>query len=499
MVYSNKNNISGLVFEYRIINVIIFIGILLPIVQFIFNRSLWTDEASLALNILNASYLELLKPLDTGHAAPIIFLFSEKFFSILIPNSDYGLRIVPLLSYFASLFFFYKILQQIFNNTYTTIFALSLFVFNATLINYSNEAKQYMCDVFVITSIYHIILKKYNKVENKYYLLGIIGALSFFLSHITPIILLSCGIYLVYVDCINKNLKLKYIIGLLLVWTLTFLLYYYFFVYKHPAAENFKGYWLKMNTFMPINPLNIDFYQFHFDKIKMIFSQLISVGNIGRYFLAILYLVGFSCLIYKRNFEIIILLFFPIFIHLLISAFELYPFDLRLILYIIPTIIIVAAYGFEYFNEMIFKDLKIDRLRFLSILIPFSILSVTPWYAFPLKKEEIKKSIDYIEDNIADENKIYVYKGALNAYKYYDNIEYIKFSNSVIFGKGTRADKSTYIEQLINLRGNIWLLFSHNYNNEEEYIITQLDSLGYNRIETFKTNGSSTYLYDFGD
>ena len=107
MDYSNKNKISGLAFEYRIINVIIFIGLLLPTVQFIFNRSLWADEASLALNILNASYLELLIPLESGQVAPIIFLFLEKFFSILIPNSDYGLKIVPLLSYFASFFFFY--------------------------------------------------------------------------------------------------------------------------------------------------------------------------------------------------------------------------------------------------------------------------------------------------------------------------------------------------------------------------------------------------------
>lgn len=75
----------------------------------------------------------------------------------------------------------------------------------------------------------------------------------------------------------------------------------------------------------------------------------------------------------------------------------------------------------------------------------------------------------------------------------------IIFLNLVIFGKANRADKSTYIEQLINLRGNNWLLFSHNYNNEEEYIITQLDSLGYNRIETFRAHGSSTYLYNFGD
>jgi hypothetical protein len=78
MDYSNKNNISGLVFEYRIINIIIFIGILLPIVQFIFNRSLWTDEATLALDIYNTSSLELLKPLNSGAVGPILFLLLEK-------------------------------------------------------------------------------------------------------------------------------------------------------------------------------------------------------------------------------------------------------------------------------------------------------------------------------------------------------------------------------------------------------------------------------------
>ena len=387
-----KDDISTLIFENKVISILIGLGILLPSIQYFFNRSLWVDEASLALNILNAGILALLKPLESGQAAPIIFLLLEKFFSILIPNSDYGIKIVPLFSYFASLFFFYKILKQIFNNTYTIIFALSLFVFNAALIYYSSEVKQYICDVFVITSIYYIILKNYNKVENKYYLLGIIGVVSLFLSHITPIILFSCGIYLVYdICCINENLNLKYTASVLLFWAATFLLYYYFFVYNHPAADNFKGYWSKMNTFMPINPLKIDFYQFLLVKIKMIFSELISVGSIGRYFIAILYFVGFIYLIDKRNFKMIILLFSPILFHLLISAFSLYPFDLRLILYLIPTIIIVAAYGFEYFNKMIFMDLKIERLRFLSIIIPFLVLYVSPWYSFPFQREEIKK------------------------------------------------------------------------------------------------------------
>ena len=161
----------------------------------------------------------------------------EKFFSILIPNSEYGLRILPLFSYLGSLLFFYKILKQTFNNFYTIIFALSFFVFNATLILFSSEVKPYICDVLAITSIYYIILREYKKVENKYYLLGMIGAVSIFLSHITPIILFSCGIYLVYVYCKNENLNLKYIAGVFLVWTVTFLIYYYFFLHLYSLIE----------------------------------------------------------------------------------------------------------------------------------------------------------------------------------------------------------------------------------------------------------------------
>ena len=499
MDYSNKINISGLVFEYRIINVIIFIGVLLPTVQFIFNRSLWTDEATLALDIYNTSSLDLLKPLNSGAVGTILFLLLEKFFSNLIPNSEYGLRILPLLCYLASLLFFYNILKQIFSNHYTIIFALSLYAFNVNMILYSSEVKPYICDVLMITSIYYFILRKYESVENQYYIMGIIGTISIFLSYVSPIILSSCGIYFFYISLIKKKLDYEYVIALFSFWTITFLVYYYFFIFNHPSGGYFRTYWANMNTFMPINPFTVDFFQFHFDKIKMICSQLISVGNIGRYFLAILYLVGFSCLIYKRNFEIIILLFFPIFIHLVISAFELYPFHLRLILYLIPTIIIVAAYGFEYFNDMIFKDLKIDRLRFLSILIPFSILSVTPWYAFPLKREEIKDSIRFIQKNIKKDHNIYVYYAASEAYEYYEQIGFTDFSAPIIYGESNRNHNIGYIDELKRLNGKTWLLFMHNWGNEEEFILSSIDSIGYNQIKTFRTHGSSTYLYDFGD
>jgi hypothetical protein len=50
---------------------IIFIGIILRLIQYGINRSLWLDESLLALNIVNKSLSELLRPLDYNQIAPV--------------------------------------------------------------------------------------------------------------------------------------------------------------------------------------------------------------------------------------------------------------------------------------------------------------------------------------------------------------------------------------------------------------------------------------------
>lgn len=74
--------------------------------QYLYNRSLWADEAVLALNIVNRSYLELLQPLDYDQAAPIGFLIVEKFAVQLFGDNEYSLRLFPLLSGIISLLLF---------------------------------------------------------------------------------------------------------------------------------------------------------------------------------------------------------------------------------------------------------------------------------------------------------------------------------------------------------------------------------------------------------
>ena len=55
--------------------VLVVLGIVLRLVRYLDGRSLWNDEAQLALNVVSRSGLELLAPLDYGQAAAPLFLW----------------------------------------------------------------------------------------------------------------------------------------------------------------------------------------------------------------------------------------------------------------------------------------------------------------------------------------------------------------------------------------------------------------------------------------
>ena len=164
-------------------------------------------------------------------------------------------------------------------------------------------------------------------------------------------------------------------------------------------------------------------------------------GIMDKFLLPVLYLIGFITLSIRRKAGILLIMLIPIFLHLLLSAFKLYPFDLRLILYTIPIVIIITSFGFEYLIDIIFTNLRIERFQLLAILIPLSLLFMTLQYWIPTKHEEIKRTINYIQNNINKNDKIYVDYRASNAFKYYNDIQFMNISVPIINGSRTRNNK----------------------------------------------------------
>lgn len=481
--------------KHELINYAVIVsGFALSLIQYLANRSLWLDEASIANNIIDRDLLKLLEPLDYNQVAPILFLQLTKLFSIIIPNSELGLRLFPLLSYWGSLLVFYRISKLLFDHYSTTTFSLLVFVFNATLIYYSSELKQYMSDVLVLLILYYTTIKYSSKIESNYLLFIFLGALSVFLSNITPIVLLSCGMYLIFCnlrELYSNNRRVRFLALIFTCWFISFAVYYALFIRNHPTRATMVSYW--GNSFLPNNPLKSNFYLFLYHKFKMVFFSLLDFNQLSKVFI-VLYVVGLTWLFLTKKIRYLILLLTPIIVHLILSSLKQYPFDKRLILYSTPVYIFTIAFGYE--RVLNFKYLSVLKNRNVYFIVPFLFLG---WFLFtkpfPIKREEIKESIRFVNNNINVSDKLYIYFGAHRAFDYYYKINYFRPSNQLIYGLNSRSDKNKYIDQIKTINGTTWLLFSHAYKDEEKFIVQQLDGLGYTRIKSFKTKGSSAYLY----
>ena len=136
---------------------IIAFGIAMRLIQYLANRSLWADEAVLALNIVNRSYLELLQPLDYDQGAPIGFLMVEKLAVQILGNNEYALRLFPFVCGIGSLFLFYELGKKLIPKS-AVIISLALFASLQYLVYYSAELKQYSSDVAIALFLYLLLL-----------------------------------------------------------------------------------------------------------------------------------------------------------------------------------------------------------------------------------------------------------------------------------------------------------------------------------------------------
>ena len=477
-----------------ILYLLISVGVFLVIYQFLFNRSLWIDEAQIALNIINKDFLELLKPLDHYQAAPIGFLFIERVSVLVFGKNEIALRLFPFISFLFSIPFLYLFTKKLTNNNIVALLSTAIFTSIVMVLRYSSEVKQYPIDIlFAMMILYFTLSLHFNK-NRSLFIYAILGVIAIWFSNTSVIILTVAGLYLLYTEFYKKkNYK---IVWPFLFWAISLMIYYYFFVHNHPLAEFMRSCWA--GAFIPLNPFSKVFYIFIYSHVVNMYHLLGFTG----YLWLIPFTVSLSGIVFMIKYQKYTLLYFsisPIILHLFLSGLELYPFTGRFLLYIVPLIILMYAFGLYYMFDFINK--KITRLPNLLLVLPVLIMFYPVYVSFPIEVEEIRKSLKYIEKNIKNDEKIYLYYGAGMAYNFYKDANIIDINNTMIVGSRHRDEYSKYDNELSNLRGKVWLLFSHVYpwrtsDNEEKYMVDYLLSKGVKVIDVKKYTGSSTYYID---
>ncbi len=130
------------------------LGCLLRIVRYAQNLPLWSDECFLAVNFIRRGYADLLRPLDNGQIAPLLFLWAERLVIDLVGFSESGLRLFALLCGLASVFFFWRFAVDVLGSrSLSALLAVGIFTVSVHPIRHAAEAKPYASDLLMALAL----------------------------------------------------------------------------------------------------------------------------------------------------------------------------------------------------------------------------------------------------------------------------------------------------------------------------------------------------------
>ena len=387
-------------------------GILFHLAQFRFQRSLWHDEAALALNVVNKSYGEFFGPLDYNVAAPVGFLWLVKFLAGLFGESDFVLRLLPLTAGILSFVLFYKLLMAAVDYK-TTFIALGLLFFSRSFIRYTSEFKPYasdiLCVLILMLAIAHYI--KGTPALNRNIHLGILGGAVIWFSFPGVFVLAGAAICL-SADYLYKKRYKEFNSFLLtcLFWIISLGLLYFLSLRHAQDNVHLQEDWA--HSFMPFS---LNMFGWLGSAFKRMFEYPAGIHPLAGSFL---FLIG-SYAVLKRNRLLGLLFMLPLALVFLASGLRLYPFEGRLLLFYVPFIYLFVAEGLAFFLKGSFIAKKIAGI-ILILIIFFPLVKNYPQDLMKLRfHEEIQPVFSHVKERILEDDAIYVHFGAIPAFEYY--------------------------------------------------------------------------------
>lgn len=463
--------------------------------QYLANRSLWLDEAYLASTILHRSFAGLLRPPDYGQIAPVGFLALERAAVEIFGDSEYSLRLVPLAAGLASLFLFRRVALRILPARAATL-ALALFVFCDPLIGFSSELKQYSLDVLVALLALDCSLDVGENPGRRAPVarLALLGAAAAWFSLPCIFVLAGVGSALFLRALLRRDRgQAAALAGAGVLWAASFAVLDAVWLSKIGRSPEVLAFWSR--AFLPLPPRSFEDLYWLPRALGAVFGD--PVGFVFRGLGVFCFLVGAAALFASRRLRLALLVA-PLLFTLLGSALKRYPFEGRLLLFLVPSILLIVSAGAERIREATAARAPAVSVILVTLLLFHPVLFAARSLARPRTREEIRPVLSHVRQRLRPGDRLYVYAAAAPAFDYYAPRLGLPASGAL---RGTWAGADGEPRRdLERLRGGgrTWVLFSHatraGGQDDEKRFLDLLDPAA-TRIEAFRAPGAAVYLY----
>ena len=470
------------------------LGVGIRLIAYLYNRSLWRDEALLASNIETRSYAGLLQPLDNQQAAPVGFLMLEHFVVQILGNSEYALRLVPLLAGIASLFLMRSVAKRSISPEAVPI-ALGFFAISEKVVYYSSEVKQYSTDVAIALALIlaAIEIRARTIRWRSAVLFGFAGALAVWISHPSVFVLAGIGTTLFLSYCWRREWSNGLlVVAAALLWGISFAISYVAVLRETSHSDFLLTFWDGYGAFAPAAASAASKAWWFISAFVKAFEN--PGGFDWNVLAAIAFSLGLGSSFYYRSSKLL-LLAAPIPFVLLAAFLGKYPFLDRLVLFLVPFLLLLIAEGIR----VAARRTWVAGFALGAALLVHPIINAAVNVRADPGREDIKPALAYVRSNWQEGDVLYVHYAVKRLFKYYagrtgfDEDDYFK-------GAKKPDDPVEFQQDLAGLRGNrrVWVLFlirNERTAQEREWFLDQVSSLG-ERVDAIETTGISVFLYD---
>lgn len=436
----------------RVAGVLLALGVVLRLRDYLVCRSLWLDEAMLARNLVDRPIAGLLRPLDHNQGAPVGFLLVQKLTILLLGPSEWSLRLVPLALGVWSLFLFAGLVRRLVGPT-AALAGLALFALAPALAMASS--KQYGVDVWsalvLLTLTLRLMERGYRRAD--YALLAGAGAGLIWVSHPAPVMLASAGSVLVLTHVASRQWANAVAAMTAAGGWLASFAWNYLACTRHLHANSYlAAYW--QDGFPPSGATAPE----HLAWLGQALLGSLEPHVKGQRFLACALLtLGAAGL--RRSPRRLGLLALPVLVSLALAAAGLLPFLGRLILFLVPFYYMLIAAGLDALLQARGRLPRGAGLAALLVLLWQPGLDVRRQLFRPLRWEETRDALAYISGRARPGDVLFVHPNATHTFAFYERFYPMRGLHVV------RALPQEAGEALQQLRGlpdgaRVWVLHS---------------------------------------
>jgi hypothetical protein len=480
---------------------IVAIGVLLRLIRYFANRSLWLDESFLAESLLTYSFRQLAtEPLANWQAAPLGFLWLEKLAVILFGASEYALRLVPLIAGIISVPLFRALALRCLPAVGALV-ALTLFATVEPLVYYSSEVKQYGIDVTMTLAVALAASQLSERHEGHWRVtrLAVIGALALLLSH-PAVFILPAVLVEHFVTAYRADPKKRAaFVALAAFWLVLFSLDYGLLLRPLTRHEGLHAYWA--SAYMPHDWSAVPWLghamQGVFTDYGTMWMPLADV--------AMLAAAGGIIWLWLKDRRVLTLLVLPIAFALIAAMLNRFPFSGRLILFTVPLAILLVGAGVQALvNAFKPSQWLVGAAVVLWIVAPTVGRAV--YFAIrPPGREEIKPVLAYVRDHRRPDDLVYTLNLTQVPYRYYlDGFgvgpdRFGLCDMHWVIGGRIDATEANYASEFKPLRGTprLWIVMTHFGGPPDEGLVIPavLNRMG-RKLDEFSARGARVLLYD---